>query len=189
MADELRPTDFVSEEDLKAEVVHLQQEREASLNVAKWMQKRALELEEKDDEKSRHFAKQYRAGGANARARARQVTSGRIGYRPTTRRTFVGDLIDETGDLSMAQKLAGHAFVGTTVRYDRLSKRAKKATASHLRVPYRGSVGNLRQGTPSRAIELADPGCGTKVLEGLRPGQAPPAREPREGESVGGSAW
>ncbi|MDP9477170.1 MAG: hypothetical protein M3R38_16085 [Actinomycetota bacterium] len=54
-------------------VVQLQQERDASISVAKWMEKRALELEEKDDEKSKHLARQYRTGEMNARARARQV--------------------------------------------------------------------------------------------------------------------
>lgn len=75
MVDELGPVDFFSEEDLKAVVIQLQQERDASLNVAKWMGKRALELEEKSNEKSRQLAKQYRAGEANARARARQVAA------------------------------------------------------------------------------------------------------------------
>jgi integrase len=53
------------------------------------------------------------------------------------RRTFVGDIIDAKGDLSTAQKLAGHSSPETTSRYDRRGERAMKEASSELHVPYR----------------------------------------------------
>jgi len=53
------------------------------------------------------------------------------------RRSFVSDLLEAGADIATVSKMAGHASVITTARYDRRPEQAKQKAAGLLSVPYR----------------------------------------------------
>ena len=53
------------------------------------------------------------------------------------RRTFVSDLLESGADIAIVAKMAGHADISTTARYDRRPEQAKQKAASLLHISYK----------------------------------------------------
>lgn len=58
------------------------------------------------------------------------------------RRTFITTVIETTGDVGIAQKLANHKQITTTTRYDKRGEESKRAAMAKIKIPFTSKPAN-----------------------------------------------